>query len=330
MVYNAGMKKIKIIIVLLVVILAVVYYYGGVRKNASIPPEKVFCVQDAKICPDGSSVGRIGPKCEFAECPLSPMSIVVSASTTAKLNQKVSIGGIFITPLKVETDSRCPSDATCVWAGEVKILVKFESEGGTQETTLTMDDGITFAGKRVFLDFVSPSPNSQKTIAGEDYRFTFMVSSGLPSQMPLLEQKAMSEVKDKLESSKASPLFVGTVISGKSSILFDFKKVDYDKAVALNKPILLYFYANWCPICKEETLNALYPAFAEFEGEGLVGFRVNYKDSHTDKDEVALAREFGVPYQHTKVLLKDGKMVLKSPESWDKARYLKELSALIK
>ncbi len=27
------------------------------------------CPQDAKVCPDGSSVGRVGPNCEFAPCP---------------------------------------------------------------------------------------------------------------------------------------------------------------------------------------------------------------------------------------------------------------------
>lgn len=31
--------------------------------------ENVFCTQDAKQCPDGSWVGRQGPKCEFAPCP---------------------------------------------------------------------------------------------------------------------------------------------------------------------------------------------------------------------------------------------------------------------
>ncbi len=29
----------------------------------------VQCTMDAKICPDGSSVGRTGPNCEFAPCP---------------------------------------------------------------------------------------------------------------------------------------------------------------------------------------------------------------------------------------------------------------------
>lgn len=27
------------------------------------------CTQDAKICPDGTGVGRTGPNCEFAPCP---------------------------------------------------------------------------------------------------------------------------------------------------------------------------------------------------------------------------------------------------------------------
>ncbi len=29
----------------------------------------VACTMDAKICPDGSAVGRVGPNCEFAPCP---------------------------------------------------------------------------------------------------------------------------------------------------------------------------------------------------------------------------------------------------------------------
>lgn len=33
------------------------------------PIEPVACTMDAKMCPDGSYVGRIGPNCEFAACP---------------------------------------------------------------------------------------------------------------------------------------------------------------------------------------------------------------------------------------------------------------------
>lgn len=30
---------------------------------------KRACTMDAKVCPDGSSVGRTGPNCEFSPCP---------------------------------------------------------------------------------------------------------------------------------------------------------------------------------------------------------------------------------------------------------------------
>jgi len=38
-------------------------------QEASDEEEAVFCTMDAKQCPDGSYVGRVGPNCEFAPCP---------------------------------------------------------------------------------------------------------------------------------------------------------------------------------------------------------------------------------------------------------------------
>lgn len=37
-------------------------------ENATIPPP-IACTADAKLCPDGSAVGRTGQDCEFAPCP---------------------------------------------------------------------------------------------------------------------------------------------------------------------------------------------------------------------------------------------------------------------
>ena len=42
------------------------------KQSAGIPPvgnEPVVPTMDAKLCPDGSYVGRVGPRCEFAPCP---------------------------------------------------------------------------------------------------------------------------------------------------------------------------------------------------------------------------------------------------------------------
>lgn len=60
---------------------------------------------------------------------------------------------------------------------------------------------------------------------------------------------------------------------------------------------VLFFYANWCPICK--------PADASFRNqESLIPqdvrvLRVNYSDSDSDQDEKDLAKKYGITYQHT-------------------------------
>lgn len=38
-------------------------------STPSASQEPVFCTLEAKLCPDGSAVGRVGPNCEFAPCP---------------------------------------------------------------------------------------------------------------------------------------------------------------------------------------------------------------------------------------------------------------------
>ena len=53
-----------VIIVLLTSLLAGTYFLGKNSKTG----EKA-CTQEAKLCPDGSYVGRTGPNCEFSTCP---------------------------------------------------------------------------------------------------------------------------------------------------------------------------------------------------------------------------------------------------------------------
>lgn len=142
------------------------------------------------------------------------------------------------------------------------------------------------------------------------------------------DMKGMLIVEEGEVMAETTP-FSGSVLAGNSSQVLDFNKADYDKALKSGKPILLYFYANWCPSCKKEVKDALYPAFNEFEKEGVIGFRVNFKDSDLDKDEEALARKFGVAYQHTKVLLKNGELFLKAPDSWSSERYKQEMEKLL-
>lgn len=60
---------------------------------------------------------------------------------------------------------------------------------------------------------------------------------------------------------------------------------------------VLYFYANWCPICRPADANL--KANENRIPEDVVVIRVNYNDSDTDQDEKKLAEKYGVTYQHT-------------------------------
>ena len=130
-----------------------------------------------------------------------------------------------------------------------------------------------------------------------------------------------------LFSNKSSPEPSLTPLASATSgaSLTDFTKADYDTALKTDKLIVLYFYANWCPICKAE-FPVMQKVFSEMTADKVIGFRVSYNDSETDADEIALAKQFGVGYQHTKVFVKNGQRILKSPEGWDEARYFSEIT----
>lgn len=151
----------------------------------------------------------------------------------------------------------------------------------------------------------------------------------IPAMME--KEKVMVKIDPAVEDTPSDSMmqkYTGRILAGTGQTPYrEFNQADYELALKENKDILLYFYASWCPLCKSEQIET-FAAFNELNDPNLVGFRVNYRDSDTDDDEEALAKEFGIPYQHTKVILQDGKMVLKAPDSWNKQRYLDELQKL--
>lgn len=50
-------------------ILGMKYQAGLINFKPLPPPEQIACTMEAKVCPDGSAVGRSGPNCEFSPCP---------------------------------------------------------------------------------------------------------------------------------------------------------------------------------------------------------------------------------------------------------------------
>lgn len=72
------MKKLIIPFLLLSIMLA-----GCTSKPGGVAPSPIAqaCTEEAKLCPDGSAVGRTGPNCEFAPCSTETWSIETWSTT---------------------------------------------------------------------------------------------------------------------------------------------------------------------------------------------------------------------------------------------------------
>ncbi|MDD5438303.1 MAG: hypothetical protein PHC70_04110 [Patescibacteria group bacterium] len=106
-------NKVLLLVIFLVLIVAGAGIYLSLfYKSKPSQPDVVYCTQDAKMCPDGSYVGRSGPKCEFAPCPET------SIDKDWKYATDTSIGVSFRYPEKLPTEFISTVD----WPPKVQIL----------------------------------------------------------------------------------------------------------------------------------------------------------------------------------------------------------------
>lgn len=86
-------KKLVFGFFLAVLILGIIFYFmypTPQTYDGADEPGGVACTMEAKQCPDGSYVGRQGPKCEFAPCPIPAGATmedgtIIDSSTTIEL-----------------------------------------------------------------------------------------------------------------------------------------------------------------------------------------------------------------------------------------------------
>jgi thiol:disulfide interchange protein len=117
------------------------------------------------------------------------------------------------------------------------------------------------------------------------------------------------------------------LLAGDISKYYVWDKAMFDQAVADGKIVYLEFSAEWCPACQQQEKD-LKVAFEQLDDPDVVGFRIPYKDSRTTEEHTLLAKQYGIAYQHTKVIIKGGKTVMKSPEAWSVERFLSEMKRL--
>ncbi len=157
-------KKGLLAIIVLIIILCGIWLLG--KTQMANEPTIVACTMEAKICPDGSAVGRGGPKCEFAECPS-----VTTEVGTIRMGETKVIGGVSIQILGIEEDSRCPLNAQCIQAGTVRLAAKV----GGGDVTLSLDAPAVFSQGSVALSDVKPVPMVDVPRKDSDYEFTLTV-----------------------------------------------------------------------------------------------------------------------------------------------------------
>jgi hypothetical protein len=114
---SAALKQFFALLILVMIGVVLFYAYKYV-----VPKPVLGCTLEAKICPDGSTVGRTGPHCEFAACPNGDALFEAEGTTTASsLDARGTLmfsydehGAARTVPLAFDERSECASGAASV------------------------------------------------------------------------------------------------------------------------------------------------------------------------------------------------------------------------
>lgn len=155
----------------------------------SVPPElrqeePVACTMEAKMCPDGSAVGRSGPECQFTACP----GAVVASDVQEQIDSKADLitistpepGNRIVSPLQLSGEARgywfFEASAPVVltnWDGEI-IAESYVTTDGEWMT----EEKVPFSGT---LEFESPYQQGDPEFME---RGTLIFRKDNPSGMP--------------------------------------------------------------------------------------------------------------------------------------------------
>lgn len=167
------MKKILLGAVLSIVLVIALVVLVGTRKlnfksGGDIPaPKDIACSMEAKVCPDGSAVGRSGPKCEFAPCP----DVLVVSADIRVISPRSN--DVIKSPVKIQ------GEAKGTWYSEGSFPVSIMGENGAilgRGVAEAKGDWMTteFVPFEVTIDFIVSSDASGSIVLSKDN------PSGLP------------------------------------------------------------------------------------------------------------------------------------------------------
>lgn len=141
-------RKLFIAIILGVALLLIGFI---VLPKAFSRSHRIACTQEAKLCPDGSYVGRAGPTCEFTACPNNDLWKTMTDTKQGiayqypdRLLTKYISAQAWPPVVKLEhrSPSPCPKDAQTL-DGRYSYCLQTQTEGaaGSVYTTYTYSTG---------------------------------------------------------------------------------------------------------------------------------------------------------------------------------------------
>jgi hypothetical protein len=141
-----------------------------------------------------------------------------------------------------------------------------------------------------------------------------------------LDRRTVTAPSTSTGSTATSNTETGKVLAGSVATYSQFTEAGYNKAKKDGKIIFLKFYGDWSAISTKVDEPVLEAGFNQLSDKKVVGFRVHFADGKNGSVEDALAKEFNVKTEGTKVIVKDGKAVVTSADSWTAEQFTQEIN----
>src|SRR3989338_2422272 len=192
--------------------------------------ESVRCTTEAKVCPDGSEVGRGGPNCEFSPCPEMNLTTEVNTTDTSlegetmknasektRVSLETTMGTMVVelyddkAPLTVENFKKLVNNG--FYDGTIfhRVIKNFMVQGGDPKGTGTGGPGYTIKDefgpglkhdKKGILSMANAGPNT----GGSQFFITLAPTSWLDGKHAIFGHIVEGEeVLDKIGSAQTNP-----------------------------------------------------------------------------------------------------------------------------
>ena len=109
--------------------------------------------------------------------PAPDRSPPATEGAAVALGERVQVSDLVVTPVAVVEDSRCPTNARCVWAGRLIVRTQIDSptNGGAWRDTAELRLGETYGahGRVIALVSGEPGKTAERETPPESYRFVY-------------------------------------------------------------------------------------------------------------------------------------------------------------